>query len=89
MIPGCRFLTAAFNSTKPYIDFLQSHGRPADALSIADVSRAQTLERGLSSSSSGVRRNAANAVSKSQDIAAARTPLSCSTGSVKTAPTSG
>jgi len=45
------FLSSAIRFYDAYVNFLIEHNRPLDALGIADLSRAQTLERGLSSGS--------------------------------------
>lgn len=61
------FLSSAIRFYDAYVNFLIDHNRPLDALRIADLSRAQTLERGLSSG-----RNAQNGKSPSlrpQEIA--------------------
>jgi len=43
------FLSSAFEFYDDYIDFLISHHRQEDALQVAELSRARTLEEGLSS----------------------------------------
>lgn len=43
------FLSSAIRFYDAYVNFLIDHKRPLDALRMADLSRAQTLERGLSS----------------------------------------
>ena len=48
------FLSSAIRFYDAYVSFLVSQGRPLDALKVADLSRAQTLERGLSSGSKGM-----------------------------------
>lgn len=45
------FLSSAIRFYEAYVNFLIAQKRPLDALRIADLSRAQTLELGLSSSS--------------------------------------
>ena len=47
------FLSSAIRFYDEYISFLLAQNRPLDALKTADLSRAQTLERGLSSRLSG------------------------------------
>lgn len=47
------FLTSAIRFYDAYENFLLAQKRPLDALQIADLSRAQTLEHGLSGASSG------------------------------------
>ncbi len=47
------FLTSAIRFYDAYVNFLIAQKRPIDALKIADRSRAQTLEHGLSSSTNG------------------------------------
>ena len=44
------FLSSAIEFYDAYVDFFVAEKRPLDALKIADLSRAQTLEEGLSSS---------------------------------------
>lgn len=44
------FLTSAIRFYDAYVNFLIEQKRPVDALKIADLSRAQTLERGLATS---------------------------------------
>ncbi|MBS1842341.1 MAG: CHAT domain-containing protein [Acidobacteria bacterium] len=44
------FLSSAIRFYDQYVNFLLQQNRPLDALKIADLSRAQTLEHGLSSS---------------------------------------
>jgi CHAT domain-containing protein len=44
------FLSSAIRFYGAYVNFLVDHNRPLDALRTADLSRAQTLEHGLSSS---------------------------------------
>lgn len=41
------FLSGGIDFYGDYIEFLISHGRPRDALQVAELSRAQTLEEGL------------------------------------------
>lgn len=41
------FLAGAIQFYDAYVDFLVAHGRAADALSVADLSRARALEQGL------------------------------------------
>ena len=47
------FLSSAIEFYGAYVNFLVEQKRPLDALKIADLSRAQTLEEGLSSSTQG------------------------------------
>lgn len=47
------FLSSAIRFYDAYVNFLIDRNRPLDALKIADLSRAQTLERGLSSGKNG------------------------------------
>jgi CHAT domain-containing protein len=47
------FLSSAIEFYDAYVNFLVDQKRPLDALKIADLSRAQTLEEGLSSSTPG------------------------------------
>ncbi len=47
------FLTSAIRFYDAYVNFLIAQRRPLDALKIADRSRAQTLEHGLSSGTNG------------------------------------
>jgi CHAT domain-containing protein len=51
------FLTSAIRSYEAYVDFLIDQHRPMDALKIADLSRAQVLERGQSSPNSERQQN--------------------------------
>jgi CHAT domain-containing protein/tetratricopeptide (TPR) repeat protein len=60
------FLSSAIQFYDAYINFLIGQRRPLDALKIADVSRAQTLEEGLSSKDAG---QALRAAIDPQDIA--------------------
>jgi CHAT domain-containing protein len=53
------FLSSAIQFYDAYINFLIGQRRPLDALKIADVSRAQTLEEGLSSKDEGQTQRAA------------------------------
>jgi CHAT domain-containing protein/Flp pilus assembly protein TadD len=48
------FLSSAIEFYDAYVNFLVEQKRPLDALKIADLSRAQTLEAGLSSSTQGI-----------------------------------
>ena len=43
------FLTGAIEFYEAYVDFLVAHGRPDDALRVAELSRARTLTEGLAS----------------------------------------
>jgi len=43
------FLSSAFEFYDDYVDFLMGRGRPNDALRVAELSRARTLEEGLAS----------------------------------------
>jgi CHAT domain-containing protein len=61
------FLNSAIEFYDAYVGFLISQKRPLDALKIADLSRAQTLEHGLSGASSG--KTGSFAASRPQDIA--------------------
>jgi CHAT domain-containing protein len=61
------FLSSAIEFYDAYVDFLVAQKRPLDALRIADLSRAQTLEKGLSSSAQA--KTAQAAVFKPQGIA--------------------
>ena len=47
------FLSSAIRSYDAYVDFLIEQKRPIDALKVADRSRAQTLEHGLSPGNNG------------------------------------
>ena len=47
------FLSTAIEFYDAYVNFLIEQKRPVDALKIADLSRAQTLERGLAASGNG------------------------------------
>ncbi|MGE5816850.1 MAG: tetratricopeptide repeat protein, partial [Deltaproteobacteria bacterium] len=49
------FLSSAIRFYDAYVEFLIERNRPLDALKIADLSRAQTLERGLPSGSNGIK----------------------------------
>ncbi len=53
------FLSSAIRFYDAYVNFLIAQERPIDALKIADRSRAQTLEHGLSSSTNGKSRGMA------------------------------
>lgn len=52
------FLAGAIQFYDAYVDFLVSHGRAADALAVADLSRARALEQGLAEPSSAARSSA-------------------------------
>lgn len=52
------FLAGAIQFYDAYVDFLVSHGRAADALAVADLSRARALEQGLAEPSSSPRNSA-------------------------------
>ena len=54
------FLSNGIEFYDDYISFLVSHGRNSDALEIAELSRAQTLEEGLGSSTKTAKFSAAN-----------------------------
>jgi CHAT domain-containing protein len=43
------FLSSAIEFYEDYVDFLVAHGRPKDALNVAELSRARTLAEGLAS----------------------------------------
>jgi len=49
------FLSGAIEFYDDYVEFLIAHGRPQDALKVAELSRAQTLEQGLGSSAKTAR----------------------------------
>jgi CHAT domain-containing protein len=51
------FLSSAINFYNDYIDFLVSHNRVEDALQVAELSRARTLEEGLSASARSLSRS--------------------------------
>jgi len=61
------FLSSAIESYDAYVNFLIAQKRPLDALKIADRSRAQTLEHGLSSAANG--KSAQSTASRPQEIA--------------------
>jgi Uncharacterized protein conserved in bacteria len=61
------FLSSAIEFYDAYVNFLAEQKRPLDALKIADLSRAQTLEKGLSSSTQG--KASQSAVFRPQSIA--------------------
>jgi CHAT domain-containing protein len=63
------FLNSAIQFYEAYIEFLQSRGHAAVALSIADLSRAQTLEHGLSLSNAGMQENSSAASPNPRNIA--------------------
>ena len=52
------FLAGAIQFYDAYVDFLVSRGRAADALAVADLSRARALEQGLAEPSSPARNSA-------------------------------
>ena len=61
------FLSSAIRFYDAYVNFLIARKRPLDALRIADLSRAQTLERGLSSGTNG--KNGQSIASRPEEIA--------------------
>jgi CHAT domain-containing protein/lipopolysaccharide biosynthesis regulator YciM len=61
------FLSSAIRFYDAYVNFLIAQKRPLDALKIADRSRAQTLEHGLSSAANG--KSAQSTASRPQEIA--------------------
>ena len=61
------FLSSAIRFYDAYVNFLITQNRPMDALKIADLSRAQTLEHGLSSGKDGKTRQ--GAASRPQEVA--------------------
>ena len=64
------FLSNAIRFYHAYIGFLIAQNRPLDALKIADLSRAQTLEHGLSSSTNGTNgKGGQSAASRPQEVA--------------------
>jgi len=67
--PGLRvsFLSGGIEFYDDYVEFLIAHRRPQDALKIAELSRAQTLEEGLGPSTKIAKLSAAN--SQPQQIA--------------------
>jgi CHAT domain-containing protein len=56
------FLSSAIRFYDAYVGFLIAQRRPLDALKIADLSRAQTLEHGLASSANGTTNGVASLV---------------------------
>jgi len=58
------FLSSAIRFYGAYVNFLIGQKRPLDALKVADRSRAQTLEHGLSLSRNGAENGAENATAK-------------------------
>ncbi|HLK05971.1 MAG TPA: CHAT domain-containing protein [Candidatus Acidoferrum sp.] len=62
------FLSSAIRFYDEYVNFLISQNRPLDALRVADRSRAQTLEHGLSLTDTG-RRQPSHEALRPQDIA--------------------
>lgn len=54
------FLAGGIEFYDDYIEFLIAHGRPRDALNVAELSRAQTLEEGLGPSAKGAKPSSTN-----------------------------
>ncbi len=52
------FLSGGIEFYDDYVQFLVAHGRPQDALKVAELSRAQTLEESLGPSANGAQLNA-------------------------------
>ncbi len=61
------FLSSAIEFYDAYVNFLIAQKRPLDALKVADLSRAQTLEYGLSGGSSG--KTGSTSALRPQDVA--------------------
>ena len=69
------FLSSAIRFYDAYVNFLIEQNRPLDALKIADQSRAQTLEHGLTASTNGTASETASAAKGKKTSGEARTAV--------------